>query len=276
MSSKLINILVAVAAIFLVTACTEQVEVDLPFAGESLVVEASLDWERGTTGVDQSVRITKTAPYFTEGEIPVVIGAVVTVTNDTDGTVFNFVDQGDGNYTTDDFEPVMGQSYTLVIEHDGEQIVAQETMTAVSEITEVEQTTEDGFSSDDIEVTIHYTDPADEDNYYMAEFFPSHKSLPTLWVFYDEFTNGNENIFFYEDEDFEVGDTVDINLLGISESYFRYMNVIIQQSSQNLSGPFQIPPVQSRGNCVNETNPDEEVLGYFRLCEVVREKHVIR
>lgn len=257
-------------------SCTKEVEVELTEGDTRLVVEASIDWERGTTGATQTIKLNQTTPYFDENRESPVSGAIVTITKDDDNQIFLFADQGDGTYITQDFVPELRQSYTLQISLDGKTYTAQETMMPVSNIIRIEQGTDEGLSSDDIEVTMHYDDPASEANFYMAEFVPSHKSLPTIWAFSDIFSNGNENIFFYEDPDFSPGDSVQATLLGISETYYNYMSVVIFQSSQNFGGPFAMVPVQPTGNCKNEADPNEEVLGYFRLCEVVRETHIIQ
>jgi len=152
---------------------------------------------------------------------------------------------------------------------------ATETLMPVSDINRLVQSTELGLSNEDIEVTLYYNDFPNEENYYMAEFVPSHKPLPQIWVFPDQFTDGNEASFFYEDEDIAAGDNLEVILRGISSDFYYFMNVIITQSSQNFFGPFQPAPVQAKGNISNEDNPDEEVLGFFRLSEAVTEQYVI-
>jgi len=269
------NISLFAIALLLFQSCTETVDIDVPYEGDRLVIEASIDWERGSTGQTQSIKISTTSEYFAEQTERPVTGASVTITNDNNGTVFTFSDEGDGTYITDDFVPVLGQSYTLEVENNGQTYTAKETMIPVSNIISVEQTTDEGFSADDTEITLRYDDPANEDNYYMSHFMPSHKPIPTVWVFSDLFSDGNESLFFYEDEDFEPGVTVDITLLGISEQYYHYMNIIVTQSSQSISGPFQPSPVQLKGNITNANDEEEEVLGYFRLCEVIRTEFTI-
>jgi hypothetical protein len=53
------------------------------------------------------------------------------------------------------------------------------------------------------------------------------------------------------------------------------MVLLVHQSSQFNGGPFQTPPVQVNGNCININNDAEEVLGYFRLSQVERTYYVI-
>ena len=58
-----------------------------------------------------------------------------------------------------------------------------------------------------------------------------------------------------------------IKILGIEETYFNYINLVIEQSEQNGGNPFQTPPAQLRGNIINITNEDNYALGYFNLSQ---------
>ena len=74
----------------------------------------------------------------------------------------------------------------------------------------------------------------------------------------------------FEDDMFETDVAVNINFQGISERYYNYLNILILQS-QDGGGPFQTPPVPLRGNCKNINDENEEILGYFRLSEVIKD-----
>ena len=91
----------------------------------------------------------------------------------------------------------------------------------------------------------------------------------------DQFTDGNENFIEFDNEELVPEATVDISIYGISEAYFNYIDILIEQSGET-DGPFQTTPVQLRGNCFNQNNSNEEVLGYFRLSEVVKTTYVIQ
>ena len=96
----------------------------------------------------------------------------------------------------------------------------------------------------------------------------------TLTSLSDEFTDGNENFIEFDNEELVAGATVGVNIYGISEAYYNFITILIEQSGET-DGPFQTTPVQLKGNCINPNNPDEEVLGYFRLGEVVRTTYTI-
>ena len=257
-----------------VVSCTDVVDVEVQNGPERLVVEASLDWEKGTTGSDQTIRLRTSTPFFETNTTTAVTGASVVVTNDTTGDRFEFVDQNNGEYRTLDFIPVLRQSYTLRVEYNGAVYTAQETMTPVTDITNVFQDREDGFDTELLEVHLLFTDPPEEGNNYLFRFQRQGDLLPALEITDDEFVNGNEIDWWFEIEDeddilpFAAGDQVAIEMLGISRAYYDYVGILIDQLGG--VGLFEAVPVTARGNCINETDPDNFAFGYFRLSEVVR------
>lgn len=255
-------------------SCEDVIDVGVQTAPSRLTVEASLDWEKGTAGNEQVIRLRMSTPYFDTTTNTAVTGASVKVTNDASGNEFIFADQGNGVYRTTSFIPIIDQSYTLEIQYDGEIYSATETMMGVTDITEINQSREDGFDDEALEVTILFTDPEEEDNYYLFRFQERGDLLPELEDLDDEFVNGNEIRWYYEkdeDDDFEEfvpGDIIDIALYGISEDYYNFIRILIEQSGG--ADLFATIPVALKGNCINLTNPDNYAHGYFRLTQVVR------
>ena len=76
-------------------------------------------------------------------------------------------------------------------------------------------------------------------------------------------------------EEFEVGDVVDINFYGISETYHNYIQLLIEQY-ESTGDPFSSVPVVLKGNCTNPSNPDNFALGYFRLTQVVKASYTFQ
>lgn len=265
-----------------VVSCTDVVEVDVPAAAPRLVIEASLDWEKGTLGNEQTIKLSESVPYFDELINNEVTGASVKVTNDDDNTEFVFVDQNDGTYTTDAFLPIIGQSYTLEVIYNGEVYIAQETLVPVVDIAEVNQSIEDGFDDEALEVNVLFDDPIDEENFYLFRFQEAQDLLPELLDISDEFTNGNQMKVFYEreedddinQEELQPGDVVSISFYGISERYFNYIRLLIEQYG-SVGDPFSTLPAPLRGNCTNPTNPDNYAFGYFRLTQVVKTTYTL-
>jgi hypothetical protein len=263
-------------------SCTEVIDVEVPFAGPKLVVEASIAWQKGTPGNAQTIKLSELKPYFDSTTSDIVTGAVVKVVNDSNGAVVQFADQNNGNYTTTAFNPSLNQSYTLEIVYNSETYVAREILTPVAKIDRVDQSTENGFDPNAIEVNIYFRDPIDEANYYLAIFQERKDLLPTLLDASDEFTNGNEMRIFYEkfdneetnEKELQPGDIVDIELYGISNTYYNYIRLLIEQN--NAGGdPFSTIPAPLKGNCININDPDNYALGYFRLTEVDKRTYVV-
>lgn len=259
------------------SSCEDVIDIEVQNAPERLVIEASLDWAKGTSGNDQTIKLSKSTPFFESDKIKIATGAIVTVTDLDSGSLFNFQDQNDGNYVVDNFEPVIGHTYALEVVYDGQIYQAQETLFAVPELTIVGQSREDGFSEDDLEVNLTLTDPQEEGNSYFFKFWKRGDLLPIFEEFDDEFINGNEVDWYLEKEEddetdekeaFQPGDTVAIEFYAISPAYKEYLQIMINQIGG--VGIFESIPVAVKGNCINVTNPDNYAHGYFRVTEAVK------
>ncbi len=255
-------------------SCTDPVKVSVPDGGSRLVVEASINWEKGTSGQTQTIKLSESTTYFDSNLNVPVTGASVIVTKEDDGSQFVFEDQNNGDYIVNDFVPEINQSYSLEIQYNSQTYTATETLMPVTEINGIEQTIEGGGEDEEIQLKVFFDDPAGVNNYYLGEFSSSVNPLLTLGALSDQFTDGNENFIEYDNEKLVAEAVVDISIYGISERFYNYINILIEQSGVNNS-PFQTTPVQLKGNCININNPDEEVLGYFRLGQVVKTDYTI-
>lgn len=261
------------------SSCTDVIDVDIPIAPPRLVIEASIDWEKGTLGNEQSISLSLSSPYFDAENIQHAIGATVQVINETTNTNFIFDDQNDGTYTSNSFVPIINNTYRLEVFYENETYIAHEKLTSVTPIDSIYQSTENGFDEEALEVNVVYTDVPNVENFYLFKFHKEGDLLPDLFDVADEFTDGNEITIFYErledesinQEEFAPGDKVSINFYGISEQYHSFMQLLISQNEGG--GPFSATPVALRGNCTNPTHPERYAFGYFRLTEVVKEDY---
>ncbi|WP_228237799.1 DUF4249 domain-containing protein [Allomuricauda sp. M10] len=251
----------------LLNSCTKVIDVDVPNGGARLVVDASINWQKDTSGETQTIHLRESTSYFNSNPDVPVIGASVTVTKENDGSTFVFDDQNNGSYTATDFVPELNASYTLEILYNGNSYTATETLIAAPDINRIVQTIEGSDDDKEIQLQLFFDDPGAVENYYLGEFIPSNLPIPSLAVISDEFTDGNENFIENDNENYVAGATVAINLYGISQRYYDYLNIFIQQSGSDENGPFPTTPVQLKGNCTNINDPNEEVLGFFRLGE---------
>ncbi len=253
-------------------SCEDVIDVDTPEANSRLVIEASLDWQKGTTGNNQTIKLSTSTPYFQNTLNTTVTGASVTVTNTNSNVEYVFQDQNDGTYTINNFVPVINDTYVLEVLYNNEVYNATETLKSVSPIKRVEQSLEGGFDDEILDVSIFWDDPADEENYYLIKFIEQGDIIPIFEDFPDEFVNGNElDTFFEEDGDneedqFNPGDVVEFTLYGISEQYNNYISLLIEQYDSG-GDPFSAVPGKLKGNCINLNSPENYAFGYFRLSE---------
>ncbi|WGD34124.1 DUF4249 family protein [Olleya sp. YS] len=271
---NIINRSLYVLLILIVFNCEDVIDLKVPTSDPKLVIEASLNWFEGTDGSNQEIKLTLSAPFF-DSEVPPANNAIVTV-EDTNGNIFNFIeDANTGIYKTTNFIPVLDQEYTLNINYNGETYIGTEILKSVTPIDYIEQNNEGGFSGEDIELKAYYTDPENIENYYFYEFISDIPEYPVLEVYDDEFTDGNQIFAFYTEEDLEAGDQVIINNYGVSEQFYQFMFLLLQQTAEDGGGPFETQPATVRGNCVNITNPDNFPLGYFRVSQAYQFTYIV-
>ncbi len=261
------NWIFILAVIITISACEEVVVVDLEEAEKRIVIDASIKWRKGTTGNEQKIKISKTRGFYEQDPIPVT-NANVTITTSNDNT-FEFLndDENQGTYTTDEFEPVIGEEYQLNIQAEGQSFQATEVLKSVVPIDSITQRDNAGFGGDEIEIKTHYTDPAGVENFYLFNYQVSFIQLPTLEIFDDEFNDGNPIFSTYQEEDLEAGEIVNIQMQGISKQYYNYLFLLLNQIGDS-GGPFQTRPATVRGNIINTTNEENYPFGYFSLSEV--------
>lgn len=254
------------------TSCEDVVNLDLETGETRLVIDAEIMWKKGTSGNEQTIKISKTAPYY-NNSTPKVSGAQVRVEN-SNGDVFTFNETEAGVYKCTNFVPVIDADYKLFIEAEGKSFTATEKLTSVVPITKVDQKMVPDFGGKDvIEMTFYYTDPADQVNFYVTDYQSEFLIFPQYEITNDEFYNGNEISTRFSDEDMKPGNTVKITHRGVSKNFFNYMKLILEASNSN---PFSVPPGNIRGNILNTTNANDYALGYFRLCEADQVDYLVK
>jgi len=255
-------------------SCEDVIEVELNDAQPKLVIDASIDWLKGTNGNMQEIKLSLSAPFF-DNQVPPANGAEIKITN-SENVEFIFLEEGEtGIYRCSNFIPKIEETYTLTINYNEEEFIATETLKSVAEIDFIEQNNEGGFTGEDIELKAFYTDPPNVENYYFFEFSTDNAVIPDLEVYDDEFTDGNQIFGFFSEEDLASGDFVNIRNHGVSEQFYQFMFILLQQTSEGGGGPFETQPATVRGNCFNVTDPDNFPLGYFRLSEVDELNYVV-
>jgi hypothetical protein len=256
-------ILCSLLLVLFFSSCEDVVNLDLDTGETKLVIDAEIIWVKGTSGNEQTIKISKTAPYY-NNTTPKVSGAKVRVEN-SNGDIFTFNETAAGEYVCTNFVPVINMDYTLYVDAEGQSMKAVEKLTSVVPIDKIEQKLVPDFGGEDIiELTFYYKDPADQLNYYLTDYKSEFLIFPEYDLSDDDLFNGNEISNRFSDEDMKAGNTVEITHRGISKNFYNYMNLILEVYG---GSPFSIPPGNIRGNIVNTTDANNFAFGYFRLCE---------
>lgn len=261
-------------SILLFVSCEDVIDLPLEEGPKRLVIDANINWEKGTSGKDQSIRLTQTAGFY-DLTVPIATRAVVKITNTDSNVVFPLIeDPATGIYETSTFVPVINANYELEVIYNGDTFTARETLLAAPLIERIEQTTANFFGTDAIKVEFFFQDDATEENYYASQFNYPDYSLDVYRTRSDEFSNGQENSFFEQDENLTPSEALTMYFYSFSKTNFNYMNLLLDQISSG--GPFASPPAAVKGNCINTTTPEEKPYGYFRLSEMVVEPYTIK
>lgn len=265
----------ALALSFLVSSCEDVIAVDLDEADPKLVIEAAINWQKGTSGNTQKIKLTTTTGFYS-AQIPKVSGANVTIRN-SQNTVFVFNEVGTtGEYVCSNFAPVINETYTLTIISNGNTYTATETLKAVAPISRLEQNDQGGFTGNEKEIKTYYLDPAGEPNYYLYKYSYSNQRKSDFYVDRDEFFDGNEFFSISQNDELKKDDNIEVTHYGISRAYYNYMSVLVSIAGNSGGGPFQSPPATVRGNIVNTTAPENFPLGFFSLSEIAVANYTVQ
>ena len=255
--------------------CDDVIYVDLDTAQPKLVIDASIDWVKNTTGNEQKIKLSTSTGYYNT-QFPTVSGATIFITNSA-STVFNFTEiPNTGEYVCNDFVPIIDETYTLTVTLNGEIYTAVETLigTPVIENT-INQNNSGGPNGDEIEIEFFYQDNGLQENYYANSVKTNYTTFPQYSINSDEFFQGNQIVQLYSHEDLKADDILSIKLFGISKRYYNYFSKILKASG-NEGGPEGSTPLNVSGNIINQTNSADYALGFFRLSEVDTMSYVVQ
>ncbi|REH01962.1 DUF4249 family protein [Flavobacterium aquicola] len=262
-----------------ITSCEEVVDVDLDTAPPKLVIDASIKWEKGTTGEVQKIVLTTTTDFYSN-TIPVATGATIVVTNTTPSTPipFQFIENGQtGEYVCSNFIPIINNQYSLTITYKGQTYSSSSKLMPTPVIASTEQSVKPGIDGkDSYEIKFYWQDNGAEDNFYLVGAKNANIVYPEYGVLSDEFFQGNSMFALYRDDELEKGDVIQFSIQGITEQYSNYMNKLLNIAGSDGGNPFATPPATLRGNIFNQTNSDNYPLGFFHLSEIDSDSYTIQ
>jgi len=257
------------------SSCEEVVNINLKNAAPKLVVDATINWKKGTPGNEQKIKLTTTTDFYST-EVPIVSGAIIFIKNSTNN-IFNFNEIGKtGEYFCSNFIPKIDETYTLTVIQNNQTYTASEKLKSVAPIIDILQNNQGGFTGKNIELKTTFKDPADQDNFYLYRYIYSNQLKFDYYVDQDTFFQGNDFFSLSQNRDIIAGENIEVSHFGISKTFYNYMNVLLSISGNRGGSPFQSPPATVRGNIINTSNTSNFALGYFRLGEVDTRKYTVQ
>lgn len=249
-------------------SCEDVVDVDLDTEDPRLVIEATgIQKEYDPDGTFQ-VKLSETAPYF-QDTIPKITGAKVRL--QIQGEIIEIPELPDNPGVYERQIPMIyEEEYQLNIQTDEEEYEGKTHLYGTAPIDAIEQ--EEGlFDPDDILLKVFYTDPAEEENYYLFSYQSKHGK--ELIPVDDEHYNGNQVSTIYNEE-FVPGDSIKIQTNGTGKGFNRYISILLEQSNEE-NNPFATAPTTVRGNMTSIHDSEKFPLGYFRISQQFEKTYVV-
>jgi hypothetical protein len=192
-------------------------------------------------------------------EHPKVEDAVVKLIDDTDGTIINYTHEGGGSYKTN-VGGVIGHTYHLEIDAEGQHITAQQSMLAASPLNRIVSKTTDDANIYALE-TYFEDDPATED-YYLYIMYPADQTVdPRFSVASDLQYDRTKQSLVISDEVFNQGEQWFVFMFHIDRTNYNYLKVILRALKSLNGGSHPFYGI-SLGNPQSTVHGDK-VMGYF-------------
>ena len=243
-------------------SCEKVIEIDIKDAKIQTVVEA---YVKSTSG-DNLVILSKSANFYGPNDFPMIKGANVTISTNTDS--YKLVELKDGYYHHPTLGEYANKNYKLTIVIDGEQIISESTMpnlVQIDSLTFVENPNQgqgpgggnggprSGTDEQDpvgYKVYCNFQDPLNEDNYYKINILESNSQNFNSFIINDDLFNGlSAKIKVHSSA--IPGDTITVQLSSIDKANYEYYRLL----DANGMGAF----TTSVGNPISNVQGDNTI-----------------
>jgi hypothetical protein len=288
------SIIIGLLVLILIMSCETIIHPELENAEPLLVVDAWLT----SKPQGQIIKLTYTQPYFEDTTPPGVTSATVVVTNETDGRVFNFNQDGsDGLYkwipaSATDSLGKPGDAFSLSIQTGGEEFISATSMGRAPAIDSITFTYKpaSGFFTEYYLGEFWARDPAGFGDTYWIKAWRNDTLLlkpSEINIAYDAgFTEGGgvDGVTFiapirqaispFETDDqgqlispYEGGDSVYVEIHSISKAAFNFLYEVTIQTDRpgGFAELFASPFANVRTNIINADPNGKKAVGFFNV-----------
>lgn len=261
------RLLKLIILIIIFHSCEKVIDIETEFDDKRLVVDANISKHRDSIDGIASVKLSETIPYFSDQE-SIVKNASVKI--ETNQIVYNLIYNNDKKEYSSIIENINKEEFVLSIIRNENTYTSSEKLITTPKIKSVIFGDRKSLNKDEVELRVTFIDPPEKGNYYLWKFGPKKSGkydyLPAL----DKYINGNEftfSFFIDKTEYLQNSDFINIEINGISENYYNYLNILTSQAGAQNGRPFSTSSSIIRGNISNLVSEEKFPLGYFRVYE---------
>ena len=261
------RLLKLIILIIIFHSCEKVIDIETEFDDKRLVIDANISKHRDSLNGIASVKLSETIPYFSDQE-SIVKNALVKI--ETNQIVYNLVYNNDKKEYASIIENINNEEFVLSIIRNENTYKSSEKLIATPKIKSVIFGDRKSLNKNEVELKVTFTDPPEKGNYYLWKFGPKKSGkydyLPAL----DKYINGNEftfSFFIDKTEYLQNSDFINIEINGISENYYNYLNILTSQAGAQNGRPFSTSSSIIKGNISNLVSEEKFPLGYFRVYE---------
>jgi hypothetical protein len=248
--------------VFFTSSCKEKIDIKLKETYVRLVIDGGVTDETKR----HTVKISETSNYFSGDAQPKVSGAVVTI---SDGVyVVTLTETSAGIYQTDStYKGDIGKTYTLNIKYKNEEYISSSLLKQVSPVDSI-SFGNDPFDPQKSTVNLWALEPATMGDYYLWNYYINgtlmSDSIKKISFASDEMVNGNYMYGYpvYTIKEVLPGDSVTLEMRSITKEYYIFINALFSEV-YGAGNPFSGPPSNVKGNVINVTNKEKDVMGFF-------------
>jgi hypothetical protein len=261
------RLLKLIILIIIFHSCEKVIDIETEFDDKRLVIDANISKHRDSIDGIASVKLSETIPYFSDQE-SIVKNASVKI--ETNQIVYTLVYNNDKKEYSSIIENINKEEFVLSIIRNENTYTSSEKLITTPKIKSVIFGDRKSLNKDEVELRVTFIDPPEKGNYYLWKFGPKKSGkydyLPAL----DKYINGNEftfSFFIDKTEYLQNSDFINIEINGISENYYNYLNILTSQAGAQNGRPFSTSSSIIRGNISNLVSEEKFPLGYFRVYE---------
>ena len=264
----------------LVFGCEETTELDLKQTPSRIVIEGLVTNKPGY----QSVKLSRSADFYSIGPTPRITNAIVTVADDQ-GLVVDFIhnprnhQDSAGIYVpATAFTGEIGRTYTLSVSADGETYEATDRLFSVTPIDSLKfQINEDQQDDPEepgkiYEMLLFAREPQDESNFYLFKYYRNDSLIvfnPTDIYYSDdqllaENIDGIPSPVYYGANDKARLEAYSLSRQGYV--YYNDLSTILNNDGGGMFGPIPAPP---------RTNLSNDALGFFQVSAIQEKESYI-